>query len=142
MPGRRDRDAQGRARQARPRDELGRPLPYGTAGVEPVSEEPLPPAATVDLALSLLGEGRPFAAHEVFETRWKSCPEQERELWQGLAQLCVGLTHLARGNAVGARRLVERAAGRLAEYQSGGGPTYGLELGDLIEDCRRRVHGR
>ena len=30
----RDRDSQGRARQARPRDRLGRPLSYGDAGVE------------------------------------------------------------------------------------------------------------
>ena len=47
----RDRDAQGRARQARPRDELGRPLPYGSAGVEPVSEDPLPPSETIGEAL-------------------------------------------------------------------------------------------
>ena len=41
----RDRDRVGRARQARPRDALGRPLPYGDdRGVEPVSEEPQPPA--------------------------------------------------------------------------------------------------
>ena len=37
--GDRDRDAAGRARQARPRDRLGRPLPYGSEGVEPVSQE-------------------------------------------------------------------------------------------------------
>ena len=50
-PGRdRDRDSDGRARQARPRDELGRPLPYDAAGVEPVSEEPLPPDETVAYA--------------------------------------------------------------------------------------------
>ena len=28
----RDRDAEGRARNARPRDALGRPLPYGAVG--------------------------------------------------------------------------------------------------------------
>jgi hypothetical protein len=28
----RDRDEEGRPRQARPRDELGRPLPYGAEG--------------------------------------------------------------------------------------------------------------
>ena len=31
---RRDRDNEGRARNARPRDGLGRPLPYGADGVE------------------------------------------------------------------------------------------------------------
>ncbi|MFP3670017.1 hypothetical protein SB717_33505, partial [Priestia sp. SIMBA_032] len=69
----RDRDPSGRARQARPRDALGRPLPYGAVGVEPVSEEPLPPAETIAVATALLRQGRPFSAHEVYEVRWKSC---------------------------------------------------------------------
>lgn len=107
--------------------------------MDPVSEEPLPPAQTLDLARSLLDDGRPFAAHEVLEVRWKSCPADERELWQGMAQLCVGLTHHARGNSVGALRLVERAAGRLALYQQTSGPTYGLDLDELIACSRRHV---
>ncbi|MFD7072587.1 DUF309 domain-containing protein [Nocardioides sp. NPDC059952] len=135
----RDRNEQGRAQQARPRDALGRPLPYGQVGVEPISEEPLPPAETLAYARELLDQGRPFAAHEALEVRWKSCPEEERELWQGLAQLCVGLTHHERGNAVGASRLIERAARRLAAYEKGAGPTYGLDLGELIECSRGRV---
>ena len=104
MNGARDRDEAGRPRQKRPRDELGRPLPYGETGVEPVPEEALPPDRTVEVARALVEEGRPFAAHEVLEARWKAGPEEERDLWQGLAQLCVGLTHAARGNAVGAAR--------------------------------------
>ena len=135
----RDRDLAGRARQARPRDALGRPLPYGAVGVEPVSETPLPPDETIATARQLMSEGRPFAAHEVMEARWKSCPAAERDLWQGLAQLCVGLTHLARGNQVGAARLLDRAAGRLSEYDVGEGPTYGLDLDRLVGCCRRRV---
>lgn len=137
----RDRDEEGRARQARPRDELGRPLPYGEQGVDPVDETPRPPEETIRVARGLLDQGRPFAAHEILEVRWKSGPEAERELWQGLAQLCVGLTHAARGNAVGAQRLVERAAGRLAGYRDGGGPTYGLALDDLVRCARDRVRG-
>ncbi|MET0998478.1 MAG: DUF309 domain-containing protein [Marmoricola sp.] len=138
VPGR-DRDEEGRARQARPRDALGRPLPYGADGVEPVSEEPLPPGETLTFARRLVEEGRPFAAHEVFEVRWKSGPEEERELWQGLAQLCVGLTHHLRGNQVGAVRLVERAAGRLSRYDATAGPTYGLDLPEVVDCARRRV---
>lgn len=138
-PGQRDRNEQGRAQQARPRDELGRPLPYGAEGVEPISEEPLAPEATLAYARRLLDDGRPFAAHEALEVRWKSCPDQERELWQGLAQLCVGLTHHERGNAVGASRLVERAAGRLNAYAHTGGPTYGLDLTGLVACARSRV---
>lgn len=139
MTSERDRDAHGRPRQQRPRDGLGRPLPYGSAGVEPVSEEPLPPLETVALAMSLVDEGRPFAAHEVLEARWKAGPDVERDLWQGLAQLCVGLTHAARGNRVGALRLVERGAGRLAAYQTTAGPTYGLDLSQVLACVRERV---
>lgn len=138
-PENRDRDESGRARQARPRDALGRPLPYGAEGVQPVSEEPLPPEETLTFARRLLDQGRPFAAHEVFEVRWKNCPEQERDLWQGLAQLCVGLTHGLRGNQVGAARLVERSAGRLVRYDATDGPTYGLELSRVIACARDRV---
>jgi hypothetical protein len=128
----RDRDPEGRARQARPRDRLGRPLPYGSEGVEPVSEEPLPPLDTVAAARALLAEGRPFSAHEVYEARWKAGPTEERELWQGLAQLCVAITHAERGNRTGALRLLGRAHGRLRAYAETGGPAYGLDLGAVV----------
>lgn len=138
-PDARDRDEVGRPRQDRPRDALGRPLPYGAEGVEPASEEPLPPEETLDYARRLLREGRPFSAHEVLEVRWKTGPDEERDLWQGLAQLCVGLTHALRGNGVGAARLVERGAGRLERYAAGDGPTYGLDLAAVVACARERV---
>jgi uncharacterized protein len=138
MPGGRDRDASGRARQARPRDRLGRPLPYGSVGVEPVPEDPLPPVATISAAHELLAAGRPFAAHEVYEARWKAGPDAERELWQGLAQLCVGITHAERGNRIGALRLIGRARHRLETYAATDGPVYGLDLGSIIEWVRDR----
>lgn len=135
----RDRDPAGRARQGRPRDALGRPLPYGSAGVEPVGEEPLPPGQTLELARRLVREGRPFSAHEVLEARWKACPVEERDLWQGLAQVCVGLTHAARGNRVGAVRLLERGAARLGGYDANGGPAYGLDLAAVTTCVRLRA---
>lgn len=135
----RDRDEAGRPRQARPRDELGRPLPYGAMGVEPVSEDPLPPLETVAKALALVREGRPFSAHEVLEARWKDAPGEERDLWQGLAQICVGLTHALRGNTVGAAKLVERGVGRIEAYAATGGPTYGLDLAEVARRARERV---
>ena len=134
----RDRDAEGRARQARPRDKLGRPLPYGSAGVEPVSEHALPPEDTISYAHELLDQGRPFSAHEVYEARWKAGPEAERILWQGLAQLCVGITHAERGNRIGALRLIGRARGRLERYALTGQPTYGLPLAEIISWIRAR----
>ena len=120
---------------------MGRPLPYGSVGVEPVPEEALPPLKTVEVARQLVSAGRAFAAHEVLEARWKACPPEERDLWQGLAQLCVGLTHAARGNGVGAHRLVERGAGRIESYGRGGGPTYGLELSEVVACVRAHMAG-
>jgi len=124
----RDRDPAGRPRQARPRDGLGRPLAYGAAGVEPVPEVALPPVEALRVARELVARGRPFAAHEVLEARWKAGPATENDLWQGLAQICVGLTHRLRGNPAGSRRLLDRGAARLATYRDAGGPTYGLDL--------------
>lgn len=135
----RDRDAAGRPRQARPRDALGRPLPYGATGVEPVSEEPLPPLESVELARSLVAEGRPFAAHEVLEARWKAGPDEERDLWQGLAQICVGLTHVARGNNAGGARLLERGSARVDAYRAHGGPSYGLDLAEVAACALRQA---
>ncbi len=137
----RDRDDSGRARQARPRDRLGRPLPYSSVGVPPVSEEPMPPGPTIEAARVLLGQGRPFSAHEVFEARWKDGPIVERDLWQGLAQLCVGSTHHERGNSVGARRLWGRARGRLQAYAATDAPAYGLDLDAVIDWVDARLRG-
>ena len=96
----------------------------------------------MEVARALVEEGRPFAAHEVLEARWKAGPEAERDLWQGLAQLCVGLTHAARGNAVGAARLVDRGAARLARYGAGTGPTYGVDLAAVAKCARERLDDR
>ncbi|MFC4058590.1 DUF309 domain-containing protein [Planomonospora corallina] len=113
----RDRDPEGRARNQRPRDAFGRPLPHGAEGVERVPDDYAPDAAeAIAEAHRLLGEGRPFHAHEVLEARWKTGPAAERDLWQGLAQICVGLTHLQRGNPRGAAALLARGADRIAGY--------------------------
>jgi len=126
----RDRDAEGRARNARPRDELGRPLPYGSAGVprapEGIRREP---AETLSLAQRLLDEGAPFHAHEVLEDAWKTRPPDESPLWRGLAQLAVGLTHLARGNLTGAAALLRRGAGSLSET-AGPSPAAAIAAAD------------
>jgi hypothetical protein len=114
----RDRDTTGRARNARPRDELGRPLPKSATQDVPRIPDDLviAPAEAAELGGRLLAEGRPFHAHEVFEAAWKSIPGQERELWRGLAQIAVGLTHARRGNASGAIALLNRGADRVAEF--------------------------
>ncbi|MEV6399805.1 DUF309 domain-containing protein [Streptomyces sp. NPDC051907] len=130
---RRDRDLEGRARNARPRDGLGRPLPYGEPGVERQPEGVVrTPEQTLADAQRLLDAGKPFHAHEVFEDAWKSGPEEERELWRGLAQLAVGLTHAARGNTTGGARLLLRGADRIAEFQD----PYGIDVTGLAAWAR------
>jgi hypothetical protein len=127
----RDRDAEGRARNARPRDALGRPLPYGTAGEERAPEGVVrTPQHSLAEAQRLLDAGRPFQAHEVLEDAWKSAPETERQLWRGLAQLAVGLTHAARGNARGAATLLDRGAGNIATYAAD--PPHGIAVPGLV----------
>jgi uncharacterized protein len=112
----RDRDESGRPRNTRPRDAMGRPLPPGSEGVPRIPDElELTPAATLAYAQDLLDGGLAFNAHEVLEAAWKNGPEEERLLWQGLAQLAVGITHVQRGNAKGAVAVLRRASGRLAD---------------------------
>ncbi|MCX4766481.1 DUF309 domain-containing protein [Streptomyces sp. NBC_01275] len=130
----RDRDGDGRARSARPRDGLGRPLPYGAVGVERQPEGVVrSPEETVAEAQALLSAGKPFHAHEVFEDAWKSGPDAERPLWRGLAQLAVGLTHEARGNVTGGARLLRRGAGAVEQWAADTGRTrpHGLDLAGL-----------
>ena len=106
----RDRDGQGRPRNARARDELGRPLPR-TTPADPTEDAPArPPVEALTEAQTLLDAGRAFEAHEVLEAVWKATSGTERALWRGLAQLAVGVTHRLRGNDSGATALLRRAA--------------------------------
>lgn len=142
----RDRDDDGRARNSRPRDELGRPLPPGSVGVERIPEDlDLSPAESLTWAQDLLDQGLAFNAHEVLEGAWKSCPAEERTLWQGLAQLAVGITHIQRGNTKGALTLFERAAERIGHDDDGPAP-HGISVtglvsyaDEMIADLRRGV---
>ncbi len=105
----------------------------------------LPPRESLVEAQRLLDLGRPFHAHEVLEGTWKAAPAHERDLWQGLAQLAVGLTHLARGNRTGAVTLLRRAAGRIEPYshpnceqshdQHADRP-YGIDVAALVSFAR------
>jgi uncharacterized protein len=97
----RDRDESGRPRSTRPRDSLGRPLPPGSEGFARIPDGlELPPAETPAYAQDLLDRGLAFTAHQVLKAAWTNGPG-ERMLWQGLAQLAVGITHVQRGNPKG-----------------------------------------
>jgi len=121
----RDRNPEGRPENARPRDATGKPLDRGAG---PSWRErlraqdearSLPKADALAEAERLVLAGQPFYAHEVLEGPWHLAPEPERAFWQGLAQVAVGLTHVQRGNAVGARSLLRSGADKLAGYADG-----------------------
>jgi uncharacterized protein len=150
----RDRDPVGRPRNARPRDALGRPLDRAEAEADQarIPDDLVitgPDAAA--LADQLLRDGRPFHAHEVLEAAWKSAGTGERDLWQGLAQIAVGLTHARRGNARGAVALLRRGAQRVRAHQDQPGAPrgphpYGMDIPAVLaaaDDLAARIerHG-
>jgi len=136
----RDRDTAGRARNARPRDGLGRPLAHGAPGVERQPEGIVrTPSQTLAEAQDLLDIGRPFHAHEVLEDAWKSSDEPHRQLWRGMAQLAVGLTHAARGNRAGAVSLLRRGAGNIEPYRWES--PYGIDIAGLVGWAERVADG-
>lgn len=127
----RDRDESGRPRSGRPRDALGRPLPLGSEGVPRIPDDlELPPAETLAFAQDLLDRGLAFNAHEVLEAAWKNGPEDEKSLWQALAQLAVGITHVQRDNGKGAITVLRRAAAGLA--RNGSAP-YDIDVTGLAD---------
>ncbi len=124
-PADRARDAAGRPLSQRPRDITGAPLPPGTPTPwrERLAvhdrETALPSDEAIDEAQRLILGGGPFYAHEVLEGPWHLAAEPERDFWQGLAQFAVGLTHVQRGNPVGAATILRRAAGKLSSFVDG-----------------------
>jgi predicted metal-dependent hydrolase len=93
------------------------------------------PVEALEQAQELLDADRPFHAHEVLEAAWKQAPEAERELWRGLAQMAVGVTHIRRGNGRGARALLERAADRVASYADE--PPHRIDVAGIVAEARR-----
>ena len=98
----------------------------------------LPPDEALREAQRLLDGGFPFHAHEVLEGAWKAAPSEERALWQGLAQLAVGLTHEQRGNPRGAVSLLRRGAGTVAQGVGVAG-RHGLDAARLDAWGRARA---
>ena len=127
----RDRDESGRPRSDRPRDALGRPLPQGSEGIPRIPDDlDLPPVETLAFAQDLLDRGLAFNAHEVLEAAWKNGPDDEKKLWQALAQLAVGITHVQRGNGKGAASVLRRASTVLAVY---GTAPYDIDVAGLAD---------
>jgi hypothetical protein len=126
----RERDEDGRPRSARPRDALGRPLPPGSQGLPRIPDDlELPPTESLAYAQDLLDRGLAFNAHEVLEAAWKNGPDGEKVLWQALAQLAVGITHVQRGNVRGALTVLQRASAGLSRGEEA---PYDIDIAGLI----------
>ncbi|MEX2555124.1 MAG: DUF309 domain-containing protein [Actinomycetota bacterium] len=139
MPPERDRDPAGRPRNTRPRDELGRPLPRDASNRMPEEPPAASPGEALARGIEHFNAGRYFQAHEAWEEGWHASPEPERDFWQGLTQLAVGLTHLQRGNAHGATTLLRRGARRLRPY---GASHMGVSVAPLVafaDDAADRI---
>ena len=124
----RDRDARGRPKNARPRDELGRPLPRDADNVYVEEELPSDPMELLRIGVENFNARRFFQAHEAWETAWHPSPDDERNFWQGITQVAVGFTHNQRGNSRGAMTLLRRGAKRIEPYgeRFKGFPTAGI----------------
>lgn len=110
-----------RNKPERPRDRLGRPLPWDADGELDLEDfDALSLEENHELARGHARSGRWFPAHEAWETAWKQAREtDESELFKGLSQMGAGYVHLLRGNAHGAATLLRRAARRIGAYPDG-----------------------
>lgn len=133
-------------KKERPRDELGRPLPWGSENrLQMEDYDKLSPDEDHRLAMQHFNAGRFFAAHEAWESAWRQLRKSEdEEFFHGLAQLGAGFTHYLRGNPRGARMLMKRAVERIRPY----GPRHrsidvdalaaaASSVADTLEDARQ-----
>jgi uncharacterized protein len=130
----RDRRADGRPENARPRDLTGRPLPYDTTETELLEEWEYD---TVEQALAigvrLWDEQRYFEAHECLEDVWHAAPDADRDFWQGVIQVAVAGVHHQRGNPTGAAALLDRAREKLERFP---GVHRGVDAARLCRHAR------
>jgi predicted metal-dependent hydrolase len=70
-----------------------------------------------------------FLAHEHWEDVWRGSAEPEKAFLQALIQIAAAFHHLGRGNAAGAEKLLNAAAGRLERYP--------VEFGGIAVDAVR-----
>lgn len=114
----------------RPRDELGRLLPWDSENRLHLEDfDSLSLEENHRLGMEHFDAGRFFHAHEAWETTWKqSRGHQDEEFFKGLSQLGAGYTHYRRGNLHGTHTLIRRGLSRIRRY----GPEHqGIEVAEL-----------
>jgi predicted metal-dependent hydrolase len=70
----------------------------------------------LDRGLDLARAGEYFAAHEALEDAWRATQPAEKDFFQGLVHVVVAWYQAGRGNEVGCRRQLEKAARRLGPF--------------------------
>ena len=110
----------------RPRDELGRPLPWSEPSRLHLEDfDSLTVARNHQLGIEYFDGERFFPAHEAWETCWKqSKGTPDEEFFKGLSQLGAGYTHYLRGNPHGTFTLLRRGGTRVGRY---GSPHLGID---------------
>ena len=106
-----------RQKPERPRDELGRPQPWGAENkLEMPNFDALTLEENHELGRRYVRERNFFPAHEAWETAWKQARgTDDAEFFKGLSQMGAGYVHLMRGNAHGTVTLLRRASGRVGK---------------------------
>lgn len=136
--GKTGRPTERRNKPQRPRDELGRPQPWGTENRLELEDFD---ASSRDenhrSGIALFNAGRYFAAHEAWETAWKQSRDTEdAEFFKGLSQLGAGYVHLLRGNRHGAVTLLERARSRICGFPRG---HFEVDTLDVARRCETDI---
>jgi predicted metal-dependent hydrolase len=84
----------------------------------------------LERGLDLARAGEYFAAHEALEDAWRAAEPGEKDFFQGLVHVVVAWYQAGRGNEVGCRRQLEKAARRLGPFS----PEHrGLDVAALLD---------
>ena len=70
----------------------------------------------VERAAALFNAGLFFECHEYLEDIWRATTDADRAFYHGLVQAAAGCYHLEKGNAHGARTLIQKAIAKLEPY--------------------------
>jgi hypothetical protein len=89
------------------------------ARLPPAAPDP-PLAEALGQAAALFDAGLGFEVHELLEHHWARAGGDQRNALQGLIQIAVGYQHLANGNLLGARALLEEGSGRARGHRLAG----------------------
>jgi uncharacterized protein len=83
-------------------------------------------------AIEEFNQGEFYACHDTLEAIWIEAPSAEKNFFQGILQIAVGLYHLGNQNWRGAVILLGEGLNRLRKYQPDDG---GIHVEQLIDDA-------